>query len=139
MSDDAAPKPYALRGRISMILGVVLAFLGVGAYATQISLQRLATPWYMPVTALLGVVLVATSLWERRTVWRGIASLVVLLLAGAEITFFYVTRLPGYAGPIAEGRPFPAFETSKANGTVFTQQDLAGDQTSVLVFFRGRW
>ena len=105
----------------------------------QISLQRLLTPWYMPVLASLGVVLVAVSLSEKRTVWRSVALLAVVLLAGAEIAFLYAVRLPAYTGPIAEGRPFPAFETKRPDGTPFTQRDLVSDRTSVLVFFRGRW
>ena len=97
------------------------------------------TPWYMPILASLGVVLVAVSLSERRTVWRVFALLVVVLLAGAEFAFLYAMRLPPYTGPFAEGRPFPAFETRRSDGTPFTQRDLISDRSSVLVFFRGRW
>jgi peroxiredoxin len=49
------------------------------------------------------------------------------------------TRLPLYKGPVAMGRPFPAFATVRADGSPFTQRDLQGDKNSVLVFFRGRW
>ena len=96
-------------------------------------------PWYMPALASLGVVLVLMSLLERRTVFRSFALLAVVLLAAAECAFLYAMRLPPYTGPIAVGRPFPAFETRRADGTPFTQRDLAGDQNNVLVFFRGRW
>jgi hypothetical protein len=111
----------------------------VAAYAVQLSLQRLMLPWYMPAMALLGLALVAMSLWKRRTVSRMLALLVVVLLAGAELAFLNAMRLPPYTGPIALGRPFPAFEARRADGTLFTQNDLAGDQHHVLVFFRGRW
>ena len=50
-----------------------------------------------------------------------------------------MVRLPPYAGPIAVGQPFPAFETTRANGASFGQRDLAGDKKNVLIFFRGRW
>jgi hypothetical protein len=89
--------------------------------------------------ALLGGALVAASLWKRTTVWRAIALLAVLLLAGAEFAVLNALRLPAYTGPIALGRPLPAFEARRADGTSFSQNDLAGDQHSVLVFFRGRW
>jgi peroxiredoxin len=48
-------------------------------------------------------------------------------------------RLPPYTGPIAVRRPFPAFDARLADGTPFTQDDLAGNRHAVLVFFRGRW
>jgi hypothetical protein len=131
--------PHRFRGRLLLLLGLGLAVLGVVVYALQISLQRLMAPWYMPILASLGVVLVAMSLLERRTVWRVVALLAVVLLAGAECAFLYAVRLPPYTGPIAVGRPFPAFETRRADGTPFTQRDLIGDRSTVLVFFRGRW
>jgi hypothetical protein len=120
-------------------MGLGLAVLGVVAYVVQFSLQRLMAPWYMPCLALLGVVLILVSLWERRTFWRVFALLAVVLLAGAELAFLHAMQLPPYSGPIAVGRPFPAFETKRADGTPFTQSDLVGDRNSVLVFFRGRW
>ena len=122
-----------------MLLGLGLAVLGVVAYIVQFSLERLIMPWYMPALGLLGVVLVVVSLLERRTVWRVLALLAVMLLTGAELAFLYAVRLPPYTGPIAVGRSFPAFEARRADGTPFTQRDLAGDQNNVLVFFRGRW
>jgi hypothetical protein len=122
-----------------MLLGIGLAFLGVAVYVIQFSTGRLMFPWYLPACALLAVVSVATSLWQKRTVWRVLALLVVLLLAGAEAGVLYMLRLPPYTGPIAVDRPFPAFEAARADGTAFTQNDLTGDQHHALVFFRGRW
>ena len=122
-----------------MPLGLGLAVLGVAGYAAQLSLGRLMLPWYMPAAALLGVVLVVASLRKRRTVWRWLALVAVVLLSGAELAALNAMRLPSYAGPIAAGRPFPAFEARRADGTPFTQDDLTGDQHHVLVFFRGRW
>ncbi|MFI5457721.1 MAG: hypothetical protein ACHRXM_19950 [Isosphaerales bacterium] len=139
MTSSSSPAPRRFGGRFFLLLGLGLAVLGVVAYVVQISLQRLTAPWYMPISASLGVVLVIFSLLDMRTVWRVLALLAVVLLAGAEWAFLLGTRLPPYTGPIAVGRPFPAFETRRADGTPFTQRDLAGDQTNVLVFFRGRW
>ena len=89
--------------------------------------------------ALLGAALVAVSLWERRTVWRVLALVVVVLLGGFEVMALNAMRLPPYSGPVAVGRPFPAFEAKLADGTPFTQAGLAGDRHAVMVFFRGRW
>jgi hypothetical protein len=126
-------------GRLLLVSGLTIGALGVGAYALQLSLQRLAFPWYVPAMALLGGALVAVSLWKRRTVWRAIALLAVLLLAGAEFAILNALRLPAYTGPITLGRPLPAFEARRTDGTSFSQNDLVGDQHNVLVFFRGRW
>jgi hypothetical protein len=139
MSSVAHGAPHRFRGRLFVFLGLGLAVLGVVAYVVQISLERLTAPWYMPALALFGVVLVAISLAERRTVWRVFALSAVMLLMGAELALFYALRLPPYTGPIVVGRSFPAFEARRADGTSFTQRDLAGDQNNVLVFFRGRW
>ena len=96
-------------------------------------------PWYAPIAATLGVLLIAVALWQARSVWRLLALLLIVLLAGAEWAFMLETRLPAYAGPVAAGQPFPEFTTVRADGTPFTQRDLEGDQNNVMVFFRGRW
>jgi hypothetical protein len=122
-----------------MLAGLAVPVLGIATYVVQFSLQRLMLPWYMPAAALLGVALVFASLWKRRTVWRVLALVVVLLLAGFELVVLNEMRLPPYVGPIAEGHPFPAFEARRADGTPFTRNDLIGDRHQALVFFRGRW
>jgi hypothetical protein len=122
-----------------MPAGLGLAFLGVAAYAVQLSLRRLFLPWYVPAAALLGVALVAASLWKRPSAWRALALAVVALLAGFELLALNALRLPPYAGPVAVGRHFPAFEAKRADGTPFTQNDLTGGQHTALVIFRGRW
>jgi hypothetical protein len=122
-----------------MLLGLGLAALGIAAYVLQLRLQRLAVPWYMPALASLGGALIAVSLWERRTVWRVLALIVVVLLGGFEMMGLNAMRLPLYTGPVAVGRPFPAFEAKLADGSPFTQASLAGVCHTVMVFFRGRW
>ena len=139
MADFTNAPPAGSRGRLLMLTGLSLAVLGVAAYAAQLYLGHLMLPWYMPAAALLGVALVAASLQKRRTVWRWLALVVVTLLAGFEVLTLNAMRLPPYAGPIAVGRPFPAFEAKRADGTPFTQDDLIGDGHQALVFFRGRW
>src|SRR4051794_34879143 len=127
------------RGRLLVQLGLGLAALGVAGYVLQLWLRRLSVPWYMPATALLGAALVAASLWERRTVWRVLALVVVLLLGSFEVMALLSMRLPLYTGPVAVGKPFPAFEAMLADGSPFTQASLTGDRDTVMVFFRGRW
>ena len=122
-----------------LTVGLLAAVLGVIGYVIQLKAQRLTVPWYMPIAATVGLVFVIASLWQARTVWRVLALLLVALLAGGGWAFLWLMRLPAYTGPVAAGQPFPAFTTARADGTSFTQDDLKGSQTSVLVFFRGRW
>jgi hypothetical protein len=126
-------------GRLYLALGLLLSAAGLVGYYAQLSAHRLAAPWYLPVSATLGVVFVAASLWQARTILRILCLLLVLLFAGAEWAFILTTRLPAYSGPVTVGQPFPAFATRKADDTPFTQTDLEGQQKNVLVFFRGRW
>jgi len=139
MTCSFSAAPHRVPGRLLLLLGLGLAVLGVVAYVVQFSLKRLMAPWYLPTLALFGIVLVVMSLLEKRTVWRLFALLAVALLAGGELALLFALRLPPYTGPVAVGRPFPAFEARRADGTPFTQRDLAGDRNNVLVFFRGRW
>ena len=62
------------------------------------------TPWYVPCLATLGAVLLVVSLWQRRTVWRVLALLLVVLLAGAE----WLILLSRGAGVHRAGRGGPA-------------------------------
>jgi hypothetical protein len=139
VADSSISAPNHVRGRRYLLLGLGLAVLGVAAYVVQLSLGRLVIPWYMPALASLGVVLVTMSVFESRTTWRIVALSAVVLLAGAEWAMLFAMRLPPYAGPISVGQPFPAVETTRADGTPFAQSDLAGGRKNVLVFFRGRW
>jgi hypothetical protein len=130
-------RPYP--GRLYLALGLLLAGLGVLGYVLQLAMHRLTVPWYMPTLATIGVGCLVASLWQKRTVWRVLALLLVALLAGAQWTLLLSARLPAYTGPVAAGKPMPAFATLRADGTPFTQSDLEGTQHAVLVFFRGRW
>jgi hypothetical protein len=139
MNTSSAAAPGRPPGRLLLALGLGLAALGLLGYAGQLWAQRLTRPSYLPWSATLGAALVVAALWQARSVWRVLALLVVLLLAGAEWAFLLVPRLPAYAGPVEVGRPFPEFATARADGTPFTRSDLRGDRNHVLVFFRGRW
>lgn len=126
-------------GRRLLLAGFACAIAAIAAYAAQFAAQRLFTPWYLPISTTIGVVLVFVAFWKVRNVWRGLALLVVLLLCGGEWALMFVTRLPEYTGPVAVGKPFPAFSTLRADGTSFDDRDLQGNANNVLVFFRGRW
>lgn len=139
MATSSPLEPRRAAGRFFLLLGIAVAVLGAIAYVVQIKAQRLTAPWYVPIAATIGLLLVVVSLWRGRTVWRAIALVLLVLFAGAAWAFLLLSRLPPYTGPVAVERPFPAFATERADGTPFTQQDLKGEQTTVMVFFRGRW
>lgn len=138
-ADNLPPTPRGASGRLALAAGLGLAALGIVAYAVQVRAKMLFAPWYMPVLALAGAAFIVLSLRRARSLWRFVALAVVTLLIGAEGVFLFGSQLPRYNGPIAVGQPFPAFSTTRADGTPFTERDLKGDKTDVLVFFRGRW
>ena len=126
-------------GRSYFWLGIGLAIAGLGAYAIQVSLAQLSVPWYAPIAATIGALLILLSVWHRRSIGRVVALVLITLLAGAEWAFLTAVRLPVYTGPVVVGRAFPAFATQRADGSPFTHRDLEGDVDNVMVFFRGRW
>lgn len=137
---STADEPRRYPGRLFIALGFALAALGIAAYAVQIAADHLKTPWYLPISGILGAACAAIALWQARSVWRVLALILLLLVAGLEGAFLFAIRLPPYTGTqLAAGKPFPAFATSSSDGTSFTQRDLEGDRDTVMVFFRGRW
>jgi hypothetical protein len=139
METSPAAEPRRHPGRLFLLLGLAVTALGVVGYAVQLSEHRLFAPWYLPVSATLGVFLVFVSVRLKGIVLRKLALMLVLLVAIAAWFFMFAEPLPPYTGPVALGQPLPAFATLRADGTPFTQGDLEGDQDNVLVFFRGRW
>jgi hypothetical protein len=96
MTISSAAARRRFPGRLFVVLGLGLETLGVLGYALQIATGRWTAPWFMPSLATLGVVCLAIALWQARSVWRILALLLVVLLAGAEWTFLLTTRLPDY-------------------------------------------
>src|SRR5947209_2190589 len=99
MTTSLTGAPRTSAGRLLLWLGLAVAVLGIAGYVVQLRAERLTTPWYLPAAATLGAVLVAAALWQRRTAWRWLALVLVVLLAGAEWTMLLVLlRLPAYTG-----------------------------------------
>jgi hypothetical protein len=99
----------------------------------------LITPWYAPVLGTLGVALIILALMRSRSIWRCTTAAIVTLIVGFQWYVLLAMRLPVYTGPVKDGEPFPAFATTLADGSAFTQDDLQGNQSTVMVFFRGHW
>jgi hypothetical protein len=132
--------PPARPGRLLVRLGIALAVLPIVAFLIQsmvLKIQRV--PWYVPLLCTIGALCFVAAFAQRRSLGRVIGmALVGLLAAGQWYMFGVLMALPAYTGPVAVDKPFPVFQTTKSDGTAFTQADLR-DQTTVLTFFRGRW
>jgi hypothetical protein len=119
---------------------MLVAVAGLVIYAAQFHAKVMKTPWYAPILATVGAALVVLALVRSRSVWRWAAAVFFMLFATAEWVFLLVLlSTPAYTGPAKAGQPFPAFATTLADGSPFTQDHLKGEQSTVLVFFRGRW
>ena len=127
-------------GRSLLLLGVFLALAGpVVMILLMFAAKILMAPWYAPLLGTLGVALIILALMRSRSIWRWTAVVIFSLLVGFQWWALLAMRTPAYTGPVKDGQPFPAFATTLADGSAFTQADLQGDQNTVMVFFRGHW
>jgi hypothetical protein len=137
--ENVSPNPLPRRWPL-FVAGVLLFLLGPVVYIIQTSVGNLATPWYAPILASIGVLLMGGSVWQRRGVWGSIALAPFVLVGGLEWFMLVVgMRTPPYTGPAALGQRVPAFATTLADGQAFTDRDLTKGQSTILLFFRGRW
>ena len=127
-------------GRSLLLLGVFVALAGpVLMILLTFVAKILITNWYGPLLGTLGVALIVLALMRSRSIWRWTALVIFTLLAGFGWWALFAMRLPDYTGPVKDGQTFPAFATTLADGSAFTQDDLKGDQNTVMVFFRGHY
>jgi hypothetical protein len=137
--ENVNPNPVSRRWPL-FAAGVVLFLLGPAIYTMQIREGNLPAPWHVPILASLGVLLMIGSVWQSRSVWRGVAPALFALVCGLEWFMLLVgMHAPPYTGPALVGRQAPAFATTLANGEAFTDRDLAKGESMILLFFRGRW
>jgi hypothetical protein len=139
MSAATSVSHVSYPGRGKLWLGLGLTALGIAAYSLQVYVARLTTPRYLPALTTIGAVCCLTALWQQRSIWRVLALMLVVLIAGAQWTFLFAFRHPAYAGPAVVSQQFPSFTTSNSDGKAFTNDALKGDANTVMVFFRGRW
>jgi hypothetical protein len=129
------------RGRAYLWAGVLAGLLGPALVVAQFQLlKHLAMPWYSPILATLGALLLVVALARRRSIPRVIAFVLVAAFAGLQWYLLAVLmKLPAYEGPARAGEPIPAFRTTLADGRPFTEEDLRDRSRHVMTFFRGRW
>ena len=127
-------------GRSLLFLGVLLAVAGPALMMLlTFAAKILIAPWYAPILGTLGVALIILALTRSRSIWRWAAAMIFTAFVGFQWWAVLAMRTPAYTGPVKDGEPFPAFATTLADGSAFTQDDLKGDRNTVMVFFRGRW
>jgi hypothetical protein len=136
----ASPTPAAARQPPLFLLGVATFFLGLAIYIIQFRMGQLFVPWYLPVLATVGVALMAASAARRRGIARIVAFALFVLVCGFEWFFMLVVaKSPVYRGPATPGQTVPSFAATLADGRPFTSEELGGGDSTVLIFFRGRW
>src|SRR6516162_3441210 len=122
---EPAPVKTRPRGRWLFWLGLTLPFIALGVYIVQFQQHIFAMPWYVPAAAVIGLVALAITVWQRPSVVR-IAGLLLIALfcAGQAFFLFSISKLPAYSGPIHAGESIPAFHTTLADGRAFSDGDL---------------
>ncbi len=137
-----SPTTERSRGRAYFWAGIALCLLGLALVFVQFGLKWLFVPWYSPVLATIGVVLLLLSVARRRSIPRVIVLVLLAAFAGFQWYFLVsLIKLPDYTGPAQAGKQLPPFSATfaDAEGRPFTEADLRDGSRRVLVFFRGRW
>jgi hypothetical protein len=133
---DATP----LRHWPLFLAGIALFLVGPPLYVLQFRMKHLFVPWYVPILATAGVVLMVASLRRRKGVARALILALFLGLCSLEWLMLAVgMKSPAYTGPALPGQRLPSFTAILADGTPFTENDLASGTSTILLFFRGRW
>ncbi len=128
------------QGRAYFWAGIGVCLLGLALVFVQFGLKHLFVPWYSPVLATIGALLLLSSAAQRRSIPRVVVLVLVAGFAGFQWYFFVsMMKLPSYAGPAQPGKQLPPFRATIADGRAFTEVDLHDGSRRVLVFFRGRW
>jgi hypothetical protein len=137
---QAAPPKTRSGGRLYFWLGIGLSLLGPILNMILMQMGHLGLHWYALALSTVGVGLLLVAVIRR----AGIARIVFLALFGLLCAFqwfvvVFISKLPAYDGPARPGDKLPAFTTTLADGSSFTEKNLENGQPSVLVFFRGHW
>lgn len=138
MSDqasDAVPCPCGWTFRI----GFSLPFLGMALYTLQFMVfKSLSLPYYLPVLALVGMVLMVRESRKSKSITRYVAMGLGFVLTLASLFFVFGMNQSEYKGPAKVGAAVPSFSVFDAQGVKIDSAAIAGDK-SIVVFFRGRF
>jgi hypothetical protein len=134
------PQTGSRAGKVPLYsLGLLLLVGGIVIYVVQFNMRQLVVPWYMPIMATVGSLLMLVAYLQRRSALR-LAGFILADLVTIVLWLFLLvfTVVPAYAGP-GPGKPLPAFTATLADGRPFSEKDFRQGGPSVLVLFRGRW
>src|SRR6516165_5784766 len=99
------PTKVKSSGRWWFGTGIAVFLLGLAGYIVQFSVKQLVVPWYAPILATVGVLLVLVACLRRPTVVRFLGLAVLTLLCAGEWYFLVsLSRLPEYTGPAKVGQ-----------------------------------
>lgn len=79
---SVAARPHP--GRLYVVLGLLVALSGIAIDVFQLPAKILAAPWYVPILATAGLLMVLMALAQSRSIWRWLAAGFVTLLAAGE-------------------------------------------------------
>jgi len=100
----------------------------------------LVTPWYMPIGGTVAAILALGTIGRPLRWWRILVTAGCLLLACLQWAFLLgLTVLPTYSGQVASGSELPQFRANLADGTEIANSYFQKGETTLLVFFQGRW
>jgi hypothetical protein len=136
-----SPSQQRSTGRAYFWAGIGACLLGLALVFVQMfGLKYLFVPWYSPILATLGAVLLLLAVVRRRSITRVIVLVLVAAFAGLQwYGLVSMVKLPDYVGPAQPGKQLPPFQAVFADGRPFTEEDLADGSRRVMTFFRGRW
>ncbi|HEY7331058.1 MAG TPA: hypothetical protein VH592_25705 [Gemmataceae bacterium] len=136
-----SPSQQRSTGRAYFWAGIGACLLGVALVFVQMfGLKYLIVPWYSPILATLGAVLLLLSVVGRCSITRIVVLVLVAAFAGLQwYALGPMAKLPNYVGPAQPGKQLPSFQVVLADGRSFTEADLADGSRRVMTFFRGRW
>ncbi len=132
---SAPPRTWPL-----IAAGVFFLLLGPAIGVVMTALEKLITPWYLPILATIGVALLAAAFVRRPGILRGVlVGLALLPTVFAWLIVAVFARTPEYTGPATVGNRIPTFTAKYTDGREFSNGEVETGGPAVLLFYRGHW
>lgn len=141
-SDDSAAVPRRASSAPRLFwLAPLVSFGALGAFFGQVfAAGLLVTPWYMPIGGTAAAILAIGTIGRPLRWWRVLVTGGCLLIACMQWVFLLaLTALPTYSGQVTSGSKLPSFHANLADGTEISNSYFQQGETTLLVFFQGRW
>ncbi|MEE9391710.1 MAG: hypothetical protein V3W41_04305 [Planctomycetota bacterium] len=125
--------------RIIFAIGILSPWLALGYYSWRVSQHDLSTPSYLGWLAFGPPILALASMARRFSMWKFFGFGAALIPIAVCIMLLFGMNLPEYDGPVKVGETLPKFSSLDADGKPFGLAQLATNETTLLVLFRGSW